>query len=86
MSRQIIVHVDGGLVQWVSSIETNDYTRLQSVLIVDTDIDQADPDDLTTAKNSHGEKLQAHVHEMKIDGDASNTDIGCLVLEYLKKE
>lgn len=85
--KKIIVHIDGGVVQFVSSITIDVYDmEAQSIIIVDTDIEGVESAELTTTVDKNGNEIQARVYEAPTDFLPLNSDIRLLIETWQQKE
>ena len=74
----LIVHVDGGLVQNIYSMEPDN----SQILIVDTDTEGADPDELIHALDDNGKEMTAFIHKEKVIPMPENCEIHRFVKAY----
>ena len=82
---KIVIHVDGGLVQYAFLLKNKAYPGkdITGLIIVDTDVEGADPDLLTTITDSDGQEAQASVHEEELVDMPADCDIEKFVKEWL---
>jgi hypothetical protein len=79
---EIVVHLDGGLVQWVYKRGRGEIT---GCVIVDCDTEGADEDELTVTTNDKGETIDAVVHDEGFVSLKPGCEIDRLVDAYDKK-
>jgi formylmethanofuran dehydrogenase subunit E-like metal-binding protein len=61
----VAISIDGGIVQGATVIEDGDY-KVQSVVVIDYDIDGIDLSDITNVPQSDGKTEEAYVNEIAI--------------------
>ena len=78
----LIIHVDGGLVQYVYSTKPE---KDNSVIIVDTDTEGADDEDLTHALDDNGDDMTAFIHKETVVPLPENSEIHRFINSYNQK-
>ena len=77
---KIIIHLSGGLVQWVTKMGTG---KVDGTIIVDTDTEDTSIDDgLTVITDSNDREMTAWIHEEPIYPAKNDTDIYHFVQTY----
>jgi len=79
---KIVIHLDGGLVQFAFQFLDNDSN---SLIVIDTDTEDAGDDEkLTKVKDANGKEISAYIHEVPLDPLEKGCDIQRLLKQYLK--
>ncbi len=85
--KKVIVHIEGGLVQSVSSLLVNIYdTESKSIIVVDTDLDGIDPEGITTTIAKDGAEIRAAIYEVEIDTLPLDSDTRLLIEAWQQSE
>jgi hypothetical protein len=82
---KIVVHIDGGVIQWVTEMvdASTPSNCVTGIIIVDTDVEGCSIDDNVTAiTDSNDQEVMAYVHEETIYPHDKSTDIGHFVETY----